>query len=104
VQLDDCLHPRVVTSQERPKHLGSVRSPSAVDPVRSQKTTVTVLRTSRPVAAVASGAPQPLQKPASIAFSRPQPPQMSTTLRLSDREAPYLPCGGMGGSVTVRMG
>ena len=36
---------------------GSVDSPSSVDPVRSQKSTVTVLRTSRGRAGAATGAP-----------------------------------------------
>ncbi len=44
----------------------------AVEPVRSQKTTVIVLRCSRAGAAASSGVPQAEQKRASSAFSRPQ--------------------------------
>src|SRR5580658_1308498 len=51
---------------------GSSRSPSAVEPVTSQKSTVTVLRWAREGAVVFSDAPHPLQKAASSAFSRPQ--------------------------------
>ena len=57
---------------------GSVDSPSAVEPATSQNNTVTVLRTSRRAAAVASAALQPLQKRASTGFSRPQLAQIIT--------------------------
>ena len=51
---------------------GSIRSPSAVEPVTSQKRTVTVLRTSRRGAASTRGAPHESQKRASSRFSAPQ--------------------------------
>lgn len=54
----------------------------AVDPVTSQKSTVTVLRCARGAAAAIKGAPQPLQKPASPGFSRPQVVQVLTTPRV----------------------
>ena len=57
---------------------GSVDSPSAVDPVTSQNTTDTTLRTSREAAEAPSAAPQPLQKPAPTGLSRPQLSQIST--------------------------
>ena len=44
----------------------------AVEPVRSQKTTLMVLRCSRAGASASSGAPQAEQKRASSAFSLPQ--------------------------------
>ncbi len=79
VPLDDRLHPLEVPPQERSSTSGSVESPRAVDPARSQNTTVTVLRTSRVAAADPSAAPQPLQKPAPTGLSRPQLAQMSTS-------------------------
>ena len=51
---------------------GSVDSPSAVEPTRSQKRTVTTLRCSREGSAEASAVPHELQNLASSAFSRPQ--------------------------------
>src|SRR5262245_41754366 len=60
---------------------GSSCSPSAVEPVTSQKTTVTVLRTSdaAPGAAPSGrGAPQNGQKANSSELSRPQDPQVIT--------------------------
>ena len=51
VRLDDPLHPLEVARQQRPQRLRVGDSPSAVDPVTSQKTTVTVLRISRGAAA-----------------------------------------------------
>ena len=51
---------------------GSSRSPSAVEPVTSQNTTVTVLRYLAFAGAASSGAPQAEQKRASSAFSLPQ--------------------------------
>src|SRR6187431_576371 len=51
---------------------GSVDSPSAVEPTRSQKRIVTTLRCSCMGVDVVSAVPQALQKRASSAFSRPQ--------------------------------
>jgi hypothetical protein len=50
----------------------------AVDPVTSQKSTVTVLRWARGATAATKGAPQLLQKAASPGFSRPQVVQLLT--------------------------
>ena len=55
----------------------SSRSPSAVDPVTSQKRIVTTLRSSR-TSATASGAPQESQKRAPSRFSCPQAAQVVT--------------------------
>ena len=60
----------------------SSRSPSAVDPVMSANSTVTIFSSSAAAAAWASAAPQPLQKRASSGFSRPQRSHTVT-------EAPY---------------
>jgi hypothetical protein len=60
-----------------------VRSPIAVDPVRSQNSTVTTFRTSRGAVA-AKGAPQPGQNPNSGGLSRPHCEQ-TTTARVYDR-------------------
>src|SRR5215470_14841717 len=58
---------------------GSTDSPSAVEPARSQKSTVTTLRYSRPCASsAASGSPHELQKLESGGFSRPQLGQVIT--------------------------
>ena len=57
VALDDRPHPLEVAGEQRPQRLRVERSPSAVEPVTSQKSTVTVLRCSRAGAAV-SAAPQ----------------------------------------------
>ncbi len=57
---------------------GSVDSPSAVEPTRSQKRIVTTLRCSRAGSAAASAVPHALQKRASSAFSRPQLGQSGT--------------------------
>jgi hypothetical protein len=51
---------------------GSSRSPSAVDPVTSQKSTDTVLRTSRAGVSLSSGEPQLEQNRAPASFSLPQ--------------------------------
>ena len=48
-----------------------MRSPSAVEPVTSQKSTVTTFRTSRGAAASASAAPHESQKRAPSRFSAP---------------------------------
>jgi hypothetical protein len=56
---------------------GSMRSPRAVEPVTSEKRTVTTLRTSRAGAASASGAPHESQKRAPSRFSAPQVEQTS---------------------------
>src|SRR6186997_562840 len=56
---------------------GSVRSPIAVEPVRSQNSTVTTFRTSR-VGTAVSAAPQPGQNPKSSGLSRPQLAQTAT--------------------------
>ncbi|MDX6477772.1 MAG: hypothetical protein QOG29_359, partial [Gaiellaceae bacterium] len=61
---------------------GSNRSPSAVEPLTSQKTTVTVLRCSRWATAAPSGAAQESQKCASSRFSDPHLAQMTTGERL----------------------
>ena len=58
---------------------GSSRSPSAVDPVTSQKTTVTVLRTSRRPAGAASSAPHAPQKRNPSGFSWPHAWQIGTS-------------------------
>src|SRR5262245_24904436 len=57
---------------------GSTDSPSAVDPTRSQKSTVTTLRCSRAGSEPASSAPHALQKRASSALARPQLGQSGT--------------------------
>ena len=57
---------------------GSSRSPIAVEPVTSQNTTVTVLRTSRAGAGGVSGAEHAGQKAKSSGLSRPQFAQVST--------------------------
>jgi hypothetical protein len=79
VGLDDRLHLLEVARQQRPQRLWISLLSSAVEPVRSQKRTVNVLRTSRGAGVVASGAPQALQKRASPAFSCPQLAQMGTS-------------------------
>ncbi len=58
---------------------GSSRSPSSVEPVTSQNTTVTVLRTSddADAAAASRGAPQNGQNANSAELSRPQEPQVT---------------------------
>jgi hypothetical protein len=65
-----------------PSVSGSIRPASAVEPVTSQKITVTVLRTSddaAPGAALSErGAPQNGQKANSSELSRPQDPQVIT--------------------------
>ena len=53
-----------------------------MDPVTSQKSTVTVLRWARGATAATKGAPQLLQKAASPGFSRPQVVQVLTTTRV----------------------
>src|SRR5215470_7708 len=69
---------------------GSTDSPSAVEPARSQKSTVTTLRYSRLCASsAASGAPQELQKLESGGFSRPQLGQVITG-EAYDAEARFL--------------
>src|SRR5712691_2550215 len=76
---------------------GSIRSPSAVEPETSQKRTVTVLRTSRTVAASASAAPQESQKAAPSRFSAPQLGQTTTRTslgRLGPGLPPSAPAGG----------
>ena len=55
---------------------GSVRSPSDVDPTRSQNTTVTVLRTSA-AGSTSNGDPHAEQNRAASAFSRPQEGQIT---------------------------
>ena len=64
---------------------GSSFSPSAVEPVTSQNTTVTVLRTSRAGAGAASGAAQAGQNWKSSGLSRPQLEQVSTPEAYGDR-------------------
>src|ERR1044072_8192266 len=56
---------------------GSVRSPIAVEPVRSQNSTVTTFRTSR-AGTAARAAPQLGQNPKSSGLSRPQAAQTAT--------------------------
>src|ERR671937_761074 len=56
---------------------GSIRSPRAVEPLTSQKRTVTTLRTSRAAAASASRAPHESQNLAPSRFSAPQLGQTS---------------------------
>ena len=56
---------------------GSSRSPSSVDPTTSQKSTVTVFRTSR-AGSASRGAPHELQNRAPAGFSRPHCVQMVT--------------------------
>src|SRR6266542_1017630 len=58
---------------------GSRRSPRLVDPATSLKTTVTVLRVSRPVSRVPSAVPQFRQNRARLGFSTPQLRQVTTT-------------------------
>src|SRR6266540_885695 len=58
---------------------GSRRSPRLVDPATSLKTTVTVLRVSRPVSRVPSAVPQFRQNRARLGFSTPQLGQVTTT-------------------------
>src|SRR5215213_1422879 len=58
---------------------GSSRSPSAVEPVTSQKTTVTRFRTSWAAGAAASGAPQLPQNRNPAGLSRPQTAQICTS-------------------------
>ena len=55
-----------------------MRSPSAVEPTTSQKSTVTVFRTSRAGLASASAAPQEGQKLKPSGFSAPQLGQVVT--------------------------
>src|SRR5262245_9393129 len=69
---------------------GSTDSPSAVEPARSQKSTVTTLRYSRPRASsAASGSPHELQKLESGGFLRPQLGQV-ITVEAYDAEARFL--------------
>jgi hypothetical protein len=58
---------------------GSVDSPSSVEPVMSQKTTVTVFLTSRAGTAASNGVPHLGQKFASSAVSCPQLAQIDTS-------------------------
>ena len=73
---------------------GSSRSPIAVEPVTSQKTTVTVLRVSCCAAGGANGAAHEGQKAKSSGLSRPQFAQVST-----GRAYVMLLAGGSGDDV-----
>ena len=73
VTLDDHAEILEVAAHARPRSAsGSVDSPSAVDPTRSQKRTVTTLRCSRAAAAAVSGTPQNGQNGNSPGSSFPQ--------------------------------
>src|SRR6185295_3865610 len=65
---------------------GSSRSPSAVEPVTSEKTTVTVFRCSIERASAGSEAPQALQNLAPAGFSWLQLGHTCTSQRLERRE------------------
>src|SRR6185437_13316221 len=65
----------------------SVRSPIAVEPVRSQNSTVTTFRTSRAETG-ASAAPQPGQKTKSSGLSRPHCPHVITRRVYDPRRSP----------------
>ena len=69
------LHALEVAGEQGAQRLGSVDSPSAVEPVMSQKRTVTVLRCSREGEATSSGAAQFPQNLASSRFSAPHAAQ-----------------------------
>jgi hypothetical protein len=62
---------------------GSSRSPSAVEPVRSLKTTVTALRVPAGRARDGRGAPQARQNRARPGFGSPQPGQLTVRARSS---------------------
>jgi hypothetical protein len=83
VRFDDPTHPLEVAGQQRAHISGSVASPIAVDPVTSQKSTVTVFRCSRPPAAI--GAPQNGQNAKSPERSLPHDAQTGTPLNLRSR-------------------
>src|SRR6476646_9208080 len=81
---------------------GSVASPSAVEPVRSQKTTVTVFRTSRRAGASVRGAAQLPQNLNPSGFSWPHEGQrmdanlvtrMDWVLELAENANTYTPLG-----------
>ena len=78
VSFDDPLHPLEVAGQQRAQRLRVVASPSAVEPVRSQKRTVTVLRCSRSAGAGARAPPQLAQRGKPSGVSRPQLAQIGT--------------------------
>ena len=78
VPLHDGLGSLEVARHHMAEAFGSIRSPSAVEPMTSQKSTVTVFRTSRAEAAAASGSPQESQKRAPSRFSAPQLAQTIT--------------------------
>src|SRR5262245_35362481 len=83
---------------------GSVRSPSAVEPLRSQKSTVTTLRTSRGASAGASAAPQFPQKRKPSGFSLPQAAQITRRMysRLTSEARRLLGAAGrIAGAVRV---
>src|SRR4029453_6821262 len=71
----------------RPNDSGSSRSPSAVEPLTSQTTTVTTLRAPRRGSA-ASEAPQLRQKRARSGFCSPQFAQVSMVVRSALAAAP----------------
>jgi hypothetical protein len=72
VLLDDRAEVLEVARMRARSASGSVDSPSAVEPTRSQKRTVTTLRCARATSVAESGAPQALQKLAPSGFSCPQ--------------------------------
>jgi hypothetical protein len=79
VRLDDSLHPPEVPRQQSPQSLRIPRLTSAVEPVTSQKSTVTVFRCSRAGAKASNGAAQYGRKRKSPSLSRPHSVQTGTT-------------------------
>jgi hypothetical protein len=80
VALDRLLHQLEVAEQHPAQALASRRSPSAVEPVTSQKRTVTVFRSSRAAGScAASAAAQLPQKRKPAGFSAPQLEQIGTS-------------------------
>ena len=93
--LDDRLHPVEVAREQRTQRLGIRRSPSAVEPVTSQNTTVTVFRTSPLGSGAASGAAHSRQNFARSGFSVPQRSQITDRVyaaRISGLKAPRSWC------------
>jgi hypothetical protein len=85
VSLDDLARGSKYSASTRRRLSGSSRSPRAVEPVTSEKTTVTTLRCSLAAAGAVSEAAQALQNLAPAGFSWPQLGQTCTRQRLEGR-------------------
>jgi hypothetical protein len=78
VDLDDCLHPLEVASEQRAQRIRVEPLPQLRRPLTSQKRTVTTLRCSGEPDSAARAAPHCGQKMKSSALSRPQLEQIGT--------------------------